>query len=185
MAITGLAIHRQTYRIFDPVTFETLDEVPPHLLFDPDVSQLNGVARRYWKVSGDSVVQMDLAERQAVDAAELSEAKAAAKANIAAKTKRLRRSITHSGRTFKLSAEDATWIAIMASGGVAADFQPMNWTAEDGTVVAINNFGEFTAFVQAVAQRAFDTYSSGRSLEDAVDAASSVGEVALIQDARS
>lgn len=50
----------------------------PDVIVDPDISALTGVLVKYWKRSGNTVVQMTQAEKNAVDAAELAARKAGA-----------------------------------------------------------------------------------------------------------
>lgn len=47
----------------------TPDYSPAEWIINPDLSALDDVPHRYWKVVGDDVVEMDQAEKDAVDAA--------------------------------------------------------------------------------------------------------------------
>lgn len=68
-----LVIHRTTYEIRRNVTAASYD--PAEWLINPDLSGVQGVPDYYWKVVGDSVVEMDAAEKAAVDAARLQKVK--------------------------------------------------------------------------------------------------------------
>ena len=64
------AIHRTTYEYRKSINtpeFSTSD-----WLINPDLSGVDGVPQKYWKVVGDTVVEMDQAEKDAVDAANFS-----------------------------------------------------------------------------------------------------------------
>lgn len=60
-------IHRTTFEYRESVNSPDYPEVD--WLHDPDVSALASVERKYWKVVGDTVVEMSQAEKDAVDAA--------------------------------------------------------------------------------------------------------------------
>lgn len=51
----------------------------PNLIVNPDLSAVSGQPKKYWKISGDSVLLMSQSERDAVDAAEFAAAKQAVK----------------------------------------------------------------------------------------------------------
>lgn len=67
--------------VFNRVTLERRDGVPAdsyapaQWLVDPDLSGIVGVPDEYWKVVGDTVVEMAAAEKAAVDAQQLGVAK--------------------------------------------------------------------------------------------------------------
>ena len=46
-------------------------------IINPDLSLVQGVPQKYWKIDGDAVVEMDPDEKAAVDTAELDPLKAA------------------------------------------------------------------------------------------------------------
>lgn len=64
-------LHRVTLEYRQSV--HTPDYNPADWLIDPDLSQVVGAPRKYWKVVGNSVVLMDQQERDAVDAREAAE----------------------------------------------------------------------------------------------------------------
>jgi hypothetical protein len=51
-------------------------------LINPDLSGVSGVAKKYWKVVGVNVTEMNTSEKTAVDAAELAAAKAQRKTDL-------------------------------------------------------------------------------------------------------
>jgi len=60
-------INRTTYEYLESVNTPDYSEVD--WLHDPDVSALESVERKYWKVVDDEVLEMSQAEKDAVDAA--------------------------------------------------------------------------------------------------------------------
>ena len=69
-------IHRTSVELRRSVN--TPDYDPAEWIIDPDLSAVAGVDAIYWKISGDEVVEMSPAEKDAVDAAILQERKDAA-----------------------------------------------------------------------------------------------------------
>ena len=61
-------IHRTTLEYRRSV--HTPDFDPVIWIINPDLSAVQGVSRKYWKIVGDNVVGMTQSERDAVDAAE-------------------------------------------------------------------------------------------------------------------
>lgn len=62
-------IHKTTLQYLESVN--TPDYPTTDWVINPDISAVTGVPHKYWKLSGSNVVEMTLAEKQAVDAAEL------------------------------------------------------------------------------------------------------------------
>lgn len=60
----------------------TPDYPPADWIINPDMSAVEGVSKIYWKVVGDTVVEMDQSEKDAVDAAQAAAATAAARAAV-------------------------------------------------------------------------------------------------------
>jgi len=66
-------IHRETKQILYSVN--TPDYTEEIWVINPDFSNVDGVPQKYWKISGDSIVEMTQEEKSVVDAAELVEYK--------------------------------------------------------------------------------------------------------------
>jgi len=71
------ALHRSTLELRHSVDPTELPGDPADWLVQPDLSALEGVPKRYWKLVGESVMEMTAEEKAAVDAAELAGAKRA------------------------------------------------------------------------------------------------------------
>lgn len=69
------AIHRTTLQQVSSVN--TPDYDPGDWIINPDLSAVSGVLKKYWKIVGDTVVEMNQTEKDAVDAQELADAKTA------------------------------------------------------------------------------------------------------------
>jgi len=65
-------LEKSTMRYMKSVN--TTDYMTPAYLINPDLSAVDGVSAKYWKLDGDSVLEMDAAEKQAVDDAEAAAA---------------------------------------------------------------------------------------------------------------
>lgn len=50
----------------------------PDILINPDISSVQSVPLKYWKRSGDSIVEMSTSEKSAIDLEELNQRKATA-----------------------------------------------------------------------------------------------------------
>jgi hypothetical protein len=59
-------IHRTTFKYLESVN--TPDYPAKDWLHNPDLSLVSGVSPKYWKVDGDTVVEMSVAEKEAKDA---------------------------------------------------------------------------------------------------------------------
>jgi len=73
-------INRTTLVIIDSVN--TPDYPVEYWIINPDLSALTGVPKKYWKVVGDTVIEMDQSEKDDVDAALLPTAKIAKKISL-------------------------------------------------------------------------------------------------------
>jgi len=71
------ALHRSTIEIRHSVDATELPGDPADWLVQPDLSAVEGVPKKYWKLVGESVMEMTAEEKAAVDAAELAGAKRA------------------------------------------------------------------------------------------------------------
>ena len=63
----------------DPTALEgSVVSNDPNVIFNPDISAVINVPLKYWKRSGNNIVEMSLAEKQAIEATELQARKDAA-----------------------------------------------------------------------------------------------------------
>jgi len=63
----AIVINRSTVQVV--YSANTPDYPTENWIINPDISSLTGVPKKYWKISGDSVLEMDQSEKDAVDAA--------------------------------------------------------------------------------------------------------------------
>lgn len=80
-------IHRTTKQYLQSVNTPEYD--PAEWIINP---VLPDVAQKYWKISGDSVLEMNQSEKDAVDAAELTLVKSAKLEELKAESSRIRAS---------------------------------------------------------------------------------------------
>lgn len=66
-------LHRSTLEYRKSVN--TPDFSPADWIINPDLSAIKGVARKYWRIDGDRVVEMTAQEKAAADRAELDTSK--------------------------------------------------------------------------------------------------------------
>ena len=71
-------IHRTTLELRMSVNTSEFDSGT--WIINPNLSGVSGVAKKYWKISGDSVLEMDQTEKDAVDAAETAAQESSTKA---------------------------------------------------------------------------------------------------------
>lgn len=69
----AVVIERTTLQLLNSV--HTPDYPVLNWIINPDLSAVNGQPKKYWKISGDSVLLMDASEQSAVDATELDQGK--------------------------------------------------------------------------------------------------------------
>ncbi len=68
-------LHRTTKQYLQSVSPASLSEPAANYIFMPDLSAVAGVPSQYWIITGDVVSEMSQAEKDVVDAANLSEAR--------------------------------------------------------------------------------------------------------------
>lgn len=73
-------VHKTTIQYLQSSDPPVSDQV--NWLKNPDLTAVNGLQQKYWKVVGSAVQAMSTAERNAVDAAELTAVRTASKAQF-------------------------------------------------------------------------------------------------------
>ena len=63
-------LHRTTKRGLRSIAAADLPEPQANYIEDPDLSNVQGVPKKYWKIEGDTVSEMNASEKQAVDEVE-------------------------------------------------------------------------------------------------------------------
>jgi hypothetical protein len=71
----GNYVHRTTKQYFQSVSPNELLEPLANYIEDPDLSSVVGVPNIYWIITGDVITEMSQAEKDAVDAQMLSDAR--------------------------------------------------------------------------------------------------------------
>jgi len=69
----GNYLHRTTRQYFQSISPASLAEDVSSYISMPDMSAVEGVPKRYWVITGDVVSEMNLTEKDAVDAEILSD----------------------------------------------------------------------------------------------------------------
>lgn len=63
----GNYVHRINKGYFQSIPPNELPEPVSNYISDPDMSALQGVPAKYWKIAGDTVVEMSQVEKDSVD----------------------------------------------------------------------------------------------------------------------
>lgn len=160
---------------------------PADWIINPDLAAVSGVPKKYWKITGDTVSEMDQAEKDAVDDTDLPAYKTDKFAAIDAKTVELiTAGYAFAGKQFSLSIPAQT--KLMGINQVRTDpavVYPIRWNTIDDTdhydipdAATVLNF-----YLTAVG-----TYrghvDSGTALKDSVRAATTQAEVDAVVDNR-
>lgn len=178
----GMVINKSTLQKIESVN--TPNYSSEDWLINPDLSNVEGVDKKYWKIENDQIVEMDQAEKDIVDSAELAAYKKNKNLSIDAKTKELIESgITYNNVLFS-SSETAqnNWLAM---DQLRDDLTyPFGVTTFDDSEYTFQDAGELHTFVLVGFATIEPHYSSGRSLKIQVNGASSIAEVDAIEDNR-
>lgn len=159
-------------------------------IINPDLSGVSGVPQKYWKVVGDTVVEMDAAEKAVVDAALLPQAKEAKIAEIDTRTAELidqgfewppASGIIHS---FSLEAQ-ANLLGLELARNDPALVYPVVWNSkDDGATTSLADATEVHGFYLTALATKRAHLDSGTLLKDQVRAALTIAEVDAVIDPR-
>ena len=157
-------------------------------LINPNLSAVEGVDKRYWKIDGDTVIEMSQAEKDAVDLARLPELKEAKLAAIDAKTNQLiAQGFIFDGHTFSLSLNAQSnfmGIKVATEGGLLTeDNYPYELTTLDDEAYQLS-WALKDAFFGSVLNAVATHLAYGRALKVAVKSATTQAELDLIVDNR-
>ena len=184
----SVLVHVETTQVVRDIVVRTDNDgnpiVPVGWLVDPDLSAVQGVDEKYWKVVNDGVVAMDASEQGAINARELERAKEKKISAIRLKTTRMvEAGFQHGGKTIILNESDLLQLVILANADQSS-FKPIVWPTKDGSFVEIDTMGEFTTFFRKASGLAFTMYGDARALEESVRSAADIAAVNAIQDNR-
>jgi len=180
-------IHRVT--LAQQFSVNTPDFPAGSWIINPDLSALAGVEKKYWKVSGDSVLEMSQAEKDAADAGDLPAAKRSKCAAVDAKTRELiALGFTHAGTTLSLSsAAQSYWVGAYAGRELltATGSFPLRVNAlNDESTYDVLDEADLTALYGAAVGTVKAHLGSGTAVKDLVRAATTVSGVNAVDDPR-
>jgi len=159
---------------------------PAVWLINPDLSAVRNIPAKYWKVSGNSVVEMNNTEKAIIDTANLNIVKSKAKARINGKTQQLlSQGFSHSGHIIPLDiVSSIKYIGILAAGARAQ--YPITITVDnDSAEFIITGASAFGAMYTAGMNRVQQIYNEGRTLLMQIEQATTIDEIYNIIDNRS
>lgn len=183
-------IHRTT------LEFHTTGSTPNHPVEDwirnPDLSAVSGVPQKYRKVSGDDVLEMTQAEKDAVDAAELPAYKVAKADAIDARTAELIAiGFTYdTDKQFSLSMPaQANWNGLANMLALNLLVEPDDFPIEANTIdnedtYLITDIADATAFFSTAAATKKAHLDSGTALKKSVSAAADHAALDAVVDTR-
>jgi len=157
-------------------------------IIDPDMSGVNGVLNKYWKIVGDNISEMNQAEKNAVDdLTPLSEYKHIRYVEIDDKTEELiLTGYTFAGKQFSLSANAQTNIlALYTTKDHPAISYPISYnTKDDEEVFNIPDASTLEGMYLTALGTKKAYLDSGTSIKEAIRAAITKAEVDAIIDPR-
>lgn len=156
---------------------------------DPDLSAVAGLSIEYWKLVGDAVEAMTMAERALIDAPKFAEASAAKRAAIDENTRAvIGKGFQHAGKVFSLSREAQIYFSNMY---VARDiltvmraFPLTVNTRDDLDTHDVADAVEATVMYTTAVGTVKAALGSGTDLKQLVRAATTQAELDAIVDAR-
>lgn len=188
-------IHRTTYERRDSV--QTTDYPVETWVRNPDLSAVDGVPMKYWKLTGDVFSEMDQGEKDAVDAADLPALKEARYLEIDTRTTELiEMGFGYGGKVFSLSRQaQSNLLGVQASinkasrKGILTQFEaavfPLTFnTLDDSTSIDIATVNEFDTFFDVAFGTGKAHLESGTSLKEAIRNAATKAGVDAVVDAR-
>ena len=156
-------------------------------LTNPDLSGVEAVPSKYWKVAGGSVVEMTTEEKAVVDAAELTAAKVAKMAAIDANTATLVSAgvSVATGKTISTSLAATQnlqnlWIGFQQ--GIVT--LPKSISTTDGGTYTITDNADLIRIAALLRDFQLTIIEAGQSLRADVLAATTLAGVAAVEDSR-
>jgi hypothetical protein len=179
-------LHKTTFRFMKSVN--TADYLDGNWLINPDMSAIEGVPQKYWKVVGETVVPMSDEEIALVEAEELENYKQAAMNRIDAKTEEiLARGFQFDGQMFSLSiAAQNNWtgmqVAVSQGYLTEANF-PFEVATLDNKAYLLQ-WEDAPAFFMSVLRAISFTLATGRQFKKAIGAANTIQDIENVEDTR-
>lgn len=155
-------------------------------LTNPDLSAVEAVPSKYWKVASGSVVEMSTEEKAVVDAAELDAAKSAKIAAIDARTPvLLAQGVLVNGESISCSLAAQHNLNALTVGLLIGRTQfPRGISTTSGGEYIVEDQEEFNRVSGLVWNRVTAVLDQGRALRLQVLAAATLGEVDAVEDSR-
>ena len=177
-----------TMQIRDMLEFDRLGPLRSDWVLAPDLSEVNGVSKKYWKLTGDVVSEMSQPEKDAVDAAEFYEHKLLKYEAIDAKTSALIAQgfqFPTDGYMYSLSLESQANIhGVFTARNLGVNY-PIHWlNIDEQGSVDLENANDVTEFFLTALGTIRAHKDSGTVLKDLVTAATTVEQLYAIVDDR-
>lgn len=180
-------LHRTTKELRKSI--HTPDFPTATWIINPDLSGVQGVSVKYWKITGDVVSEMTQAEKDAVDddpAGELGILKTQRYLEIDTRTQELiAAGFVHDSKTFSLSLNaQHNWHSLLT----VADKQwltfPVTVSTFDNDEYSLANVAALDNFAQAGFNAVFGHLTSGRDLKKQIFDATTKAAVDAVVDTR-
>jgi len=176
-------LHKETLQYLKSVHTPNYD--PEEWLINPDLSAVEGVDPKYWKIQDDKVLEMSGEEK---DTAYLEEVKAEAFQAIDARTREiLAEGFSYRNERFSLSQAAQlrmTELIFLLDQDAPLDF-PIVWnTLDDTWQIELSDSTEVRSFIQEGTQTVVSIINSGTSLKAQIRSALTISAVELIKDER-
>jgi hypothetical protein len=181
-------VHKTTFQILSSVNTPDFD--PAQWLVNPDLTALDGVPTKYWKLSGNAVIEMTQTEKDAVDAANLPEVKRERYADIDLRTAELIEGGFEfppaSGLIFSLSDHaQSNLLGMKTMLSDPAFTYPVEWNLkDDSSVFSIPDEATAASFYATAVGTVRAHLDSGTAIKSQIRAATSEAEVAAVTDPR-
>lgn len=159
-------------------------------IINPDLSAVQGVDKKYWKIVGDVISEMDQSEKDAVDAAELDDLKHQRYKQIDIRTGELINQgfefPPSSGNIFSLSSESQHNIhGVYTSRNLPELSYPINWlTKDDDASVSLTDAATVEGFFLTALGTVRAHKDSGSAIKEQIRAAVDTAAVNAISDDR-
>lgn len=178
-------INRTTLQYLTKVN--TPDYPTEDWIINPDLSALGSVDSKYWKIDGDSVIEMSQAEKDVADAADLPALKTARYLEIDVRTGELiSGGFLYAGLQFSLSTEaQARLMGINQVRENPAVVYPITWNNLSDTITYdLANAAEVLTFYLTAVGTYRAHVDSGTALKNQIRAAANKAAVDAVVDNR-
>lgn len=173
----------------DQVSERTLARLPDELVLkNPDLSAVEGVDEKYWKVVGDQVVEMTAEEKAVADAAPLGNAKLVRTMQVDEKTPKLiEAGFTYASKAFSLSENaQRNWSRLMVRSQLGTLIYPVRISTTDSNIEhSLADAAEVQAFFETLDDAIQAHLQSGRDLKVRIQTAATQGALDGVTDDRS